>query len=160
MNKTSLIGLAIFTSTCAMTMLVPVALSQDGGIVPPEFIRDWLAGQDIWLRVLVMAASMAALAGILDLFGRASAATFTGRKGGAASKKAAIARLAAVGGLIAATALAMAFVPNAFPPIPAWKVICIFGTMLVPLALAVANLRKAAKSAASEGKAAKVEVRN
>lgn len=160
MNKTSRIGLAIFTGSCAITALVPVVSSHGGGIVPPEAIRDWLAGQDAWLRALIMVAVLAALAGILDFFGRASTATFTSRKGGSTPETAAIARLAAVGGLIATTALVMAFVPNVFPPIPAWKGICIFGAMAVPLALAVANLRKAAKSAAGEGKSANAEAHN
>ena len=132
----SLVGAAIFALA---------ALCVRHGEDPARFVKEWAAGLEVWPHVLLRIAMMAVLASMVDLLGRYFASAVAGHRDVASPRKSAIIRMAVIAGHNVSVAIAMVIAPETFACDAVWKDICLFGAMLVPLAVAFADLRKTKK---------------
>ena len=126
-------------------LLALVALCVRHGEDPLGFVKEWVGGLEFWPRTLLRIALMAVLTSSVDLHGRYVSSAVAGHWDVVSPRKLAAIRMAVIAVLIVCVALALIFAPETFPCTAAWKVVCIFGAMLVPLAVAYADLRKARK---------------
>jgi len=126
-------------------LLALVALCVRHGDDPMGFVKEWAAGLAFWPRALIRIALMAVFTSSVDLQGRYFASAVAGHRDVVSPRKLAAIRMAVIAVLIVCVALALVFAPETFPCTTVWKGVCIFGAMLVPLAVAFADWRKAKK---------------
>ena len=128
-----------------VALLALGALCVRHGENPLGFVKEWAAGLEFWPRSLLRIALMAVFISSVDLNGRYVASAVAGHRDVVSPRKLAAIRMTVVAALIVCVALALIFAPETFPCTAAWKVVCIFGAMLVPLIFAFADWRKAKK---------------
>ncbi len=109
-----------------------------------EVVRAWVTAQPLGIRIAVRLALLPAIACIIDILGRFGASLAFGNGHPVSPRKPAIVRIAIIAVHIVAIPLVVALAPRAFPYATAWNVALISATLFVPLAVAVADLRKAA----------------
>ena len=137
----------IFTATySALAMLALFALVACHGGQAPEALRGWIANQPEGVRALVRLALLPVPACMIDMLGRLAASLLFGGKPSVAPRKPAICRIVVIAAHIAAIPLVMALAPTAFPYATAWKNALVTATLFVPLAIAVADMRRAESS--------------
>ena len=136
-----LVGASLFALT---------ALCGRHGEDPSGFVKEWAAGLEVWPHTLLRIVMMAVLASLFDLLSRyfTSAVSGTHDHGAASQRKSAAIRMAVIAVHIVCVAIALVIAPKAFPCTSVWKGMCLFGAMLVPLAVAYADLRKATTDSA------------
>ena len=119
------------------------ALCVRHGEDPLGFVKEWVGGLEFWPRTLLRIALMAVLTSSVDLHGRYVSSAVAGHRDIVSPRKLAAVRMAVTAVLIVCVAFALIFAPETFPCTTVWKGVCLFGAMLVPLAVAFADLRKA-----------------
>ena len=138
-----------FIEHCILGAALPafVTFFARHGDDPAGFMKEWAAGLDVWPHTLLRIALLAVFISSVDLHGRYVASAVAGHRDVVSPWKLAAVRMAVIAVLIVGVALALIIAPETFPCTAAWKVVCIFGAMLVPLAVAFADLKKAKKEA-------------
>ena len=129
-----------------VALLALGALCVRHGENPLGFVKEWAAGLEFWPRSLLRIALMAVFISSVDLNGRYVASAVAGHRDVVSPRKLAALRMAVIAVLIVCVALALIFAPETFPCTTVWKGVCIFGAMLVPLAIAVADMRRSETS--------------
>ena len=109
-----------------------------------EVVRAWVTAQPLGIRIAVRLALLPAIACMIDILGRLGASLAFGNNRPVSPWKPAIVRIAIIAFHIVAIPLVVALAPRAFPYATAWNVALIAATLLVPLAVAVFDFRKAA----------------
>ena len=109
-----------------------------------EVARAWVTAQPLGIRITVRLALLPAIACMIDILGRSGASLAFGNGRPVSPRKPAILRIVIIAAHIVAIPLVVALAPRAFPHATTWNVALITATLLVPLAVAVADLRKAA----------------
>lgn len=144
MKTTSRIPLIIEHGLVGAAIVAHAALCVRHGEDPVGFAREWEAGQEVWLCLIIKVTMMAVVASLLDLLGRGFASVTSGIGGTASPRKVAAIRIAVIAVHVAAVAIAMALAPRTFPCASVWKGVCFFGAMFAPLILAIADCRTSA----------------
>ena len=126
-------------------ILAFVTLCVRHGEDPMGFVKEWAAGLEFWPHTLLRIAFMAVFASCVDLHGRYFASVVAGHSTPVSPRKLAAIRMAVIAVLIVSVAIAMVIAPETFACNAVWKGICLFGAMLLPLAVAFADLQKAKK---------------
>ena len=109
-----------------------------------EVVRAWVTAQPLGIRIAVKLAVLPAIACMIDIMGRFGASLTFDHDRSASPRKPAIVRIVIIAAHIVAIPLVVTLAPRAFPYATAWNVALITATLLVPLAIAIADLRKAA----------------
>ena len=109
-----------------------------------EVVRAWVTAQPLGIRIAVRLALLPAIACMIDILGRSGASLVVGNGHPVSLRKPAIVRIVIIAIHIVAIPLVVALAPRAFPYATAWNVALITATLFVPLAIAIADLRKAA----------------
>ena len=112
-----------------------------------EVARAWVAAQPLGIRIAVRLALLPAIACMIDIMGRLGASLAFSNGHPVSPRQPAILRIIIIAVHIVAIPLVVALAPRAFLYAKAWNVTLITATLLVPLAIAVADLRKAATNA-------------
>ena len=108
-----------------------------------EVARAWVAAQPLGIRIAVRLALLPAIACMIDILGRFGASLAFGNGRPVSPLKPAIVRIVIIAAHIVAIPLVMTLAPRAFPYATAWNVALITVTLLVPLVIAIADLRMA-----------------
>ena len=136
--------ITIFTATySALALLALFALVACHGSQAPEALRSWIANQPAGVRALVRLALLPVPACLIDMLGRFAASLLFGSKPSVTPRKSAICRIVVIAAHIVAMPLVMALAPTAFPYATAWEIALITATLFAPLAIAVADMRRA-----------------
>jgi hypothetical protein len=109
-----------------------------------EVVRAWVTAQPLGIRIAVRLALLPAIACMIDILGRLGASLAFDHDRSASPRKPAILRIVIIAVHIVAIPLVVALAPRAFLYAEAWNVALITATLFVPLAIAIADLRKAA----------------
>lgn len=127
-------------------MLALFALVACHGGQAQEALRGWIANQPAGVRALVKLALLPVPACIIDMLGRLTASLLFGGKSSVSPRKPAIYRIVVIVAHIVAIPLVVALAPAAFPYATAWEIALITATLFAPLAIAVADMRRAETS--------------
>ena len=136
--------ITIFTVTySALALLALFALVACHGSQAPEALRGWIANRPEGVRALVKQALLPVPACMIDMLGRLAASLLFGGNPSVTPRKPAICRIVVLAAHIVAIPLVMALAPTAFPYAAAWKIALITATLFAPLAIAIADMRRA-----------------
>ena len=139
--------ITIFTATySALALLALFALTAYHGGHAQEALRGWIANRPEGVRALVKLALLPVPACMIDMLGRLAASLLFGGKSSVPSRKPAFCRFVVIAAHIVAMPLVMALAPTAFPYATAWEIALITATLLAPLAIAVADMRRSETS--------------
>ena len=139
--------ITIFTATySALALLALFVLVACHGSQAQEALRSWIANQPLGVRALVRLALLPVPACMIDMLGRLAASLLFGGKPSVPPRKPAICRIVVIAAHIVAIPLVTALAPAAFQYAAAWKIALITATMFAPLAIAVADMRRAETS--------------
>lgn len=127
----------------AAALLALGALAACKGDLAPDAARTWITEQPVWLRGLVALALLPVPACITDVLGRFVASLAIGEKQTVSSGKPAIIRAVVIAMHIVAVPFVTTLVSKAFPYASAWKTALVSATLLLPLAIALTDFRKA-----------------
>ncbi len=106
-----------------------------------EVTRAWVAAQPLGIRIAVRLALLPAIACMIDILGRLGASLAFGNGRPVSPHKPVIVRIVIIAVHIVAIPLVVLLAPKAFPYATAWNVTLIAATLLVPQAVAIADLR-------------------